>query len=228
MPAAGPGYGRQPTRPPSLPGVRAEDPQVILIGGAPGVGKSTLGRAVAAVLGASSVTLDDVLIALRAVTTPESHPELHPMRSAGGHVPYFTEGSPELLIEDAIAQEEAVWPMIEAITAVYIARQAPLVLDWWLLPPTSVASLEDGVVSVWLHLDPEVLWQRERRNSDFLAGSTDPERMLAHFMNRSLWRNELVAVEAERMGLPLLRLDGSEHVDDLVKRVVALLSNSGL
>ena len=37
---------------------------------------------------------------------------------------------------------------------------------------------------------------------------------------RSLWRNDLVATEAEQAGLPLLRLDGSETTESIVDRAL--------
>jgi hypothetical protein len=46
--------------------------------------------------------------------------------------------------------------------------------------------------------------------------------MLANFMQRSLWRNDLVDAEAEQAGLPLLRLDGSEATEKLVEHAIEL------
>ena len=43
--------------------------KVILIGGPPGAGKTTLGRAVAARLGVVSLTIDDLFLAAKAITT---------------------------------------------------------------------------------------------------------------------------------------------------------------
>lgn len=194
--------------------------RVILVGGAPGVGKSTVARAIAARWGAASLTVDDVMVAARYLTTEESHPALHPMRVVGGHVNYFSNAPLEQLVEDALAQEAAVWPIVERLVASHIANESPVVIDWWLLRPRDVALLNNsGVASVWLYLEPAVLWERERRNTSFTAGSADPQQMLANFMHRSLWRNDLIATEAERAGLSLMRLNGTESVDALVDRV---------
>lgn len=193
---------------------------VILIGGPPGAGKSTLGRAVAAKLGYASLTVDDILVAARALTTKESHPEFHQM-SGGGHVSYFTEGPKEKLVSDSLAQEEAMWPVLDRIISFHVTTASPVVIDWWLLRPRDVAGLgKDQVASVWLHIDPEKLWERERQNTDWMQGSLDQNRMLDNFMHRSLWRNELVAAEAAELGLTVLRLTGREGVEVLAERVV--------
>lgn len=92
-----------------------------------------------------------------------------------------------------------------------------VVIDWWLLRPSAVASVEgDGLASVWLHVEPEVLWERERRNTGWTAGSTDPDRMQANFMRRSLWRNDLVAAEATTLGLPIVDVTADLSVDQIV------------
>jgi hypothetical protein len=40
--------------------------------------------------------------------------------------------------------------------------------------------------------------------------------MLANFMFRSLWRNDLVASESSDAAMPVLHIDGSETVEQLV------------
>lgn len=181
---------------------------VILIGGAPGSGKSTLGRALAAALGHGSTSGDDLAIAMRSVTGPEDHPELHPARGAG-HVAYFTNSPPDKLIEDAERLEHAMWPVLERVSMVHLQKRAGVVIDWWLLPPDSVSAMaSDRIASLWLHVDPDVLWERERRNTSFFGDSPDPGRMLDNFMARSIWRNDLVEEQATRLELPLLRVSG--------------------
>ena len=199
------------------------DPTVVLIGGPPGAGKTTTGRVLAARLGWTSLTVDDLMVAVRAVTSPESHPALFPMRRAGGHIAYFTDAPPERLITDALALEELAWPMVAAVVRRHLAEAAPVVVDWWLLRPAAIDELAaDGVAAIFLHPDADLLWERERRNT-WNADSRDPERMLANFMHRSRWRNELVSAEAAELGMPVLDIRAGETVDSVVDRALAAL-----
>ena len=103
--------------------------RVLLIGGPPGAGKSTLGRAVAAELGFGSLTVDDLVVAARVLTTEETHPDLHHMRRVG-YRQYFTDGPAEKLVSDALALEAAMWPAVEQVIVSHAASKSPLVIDW--------------------------------------------------------------------------------------------------
>ena len=188
------------------------------------MGKSTLGRAIANRLGYDSLTVDDLLTAARAVTNEETHPALHAI-GRQGHLAYFTEEPKDLLVSDAQRQERAVWPMIELVIRSRVVKASPIVIDWWLLSPSTVTGLEvPGVRSIWLHLEPEALWARERRNMKWTEGSSDAEKMLENFMHRSLWRNSLVAAEAERCDLPVLYLRGDEPAEVVTDRAIEMLA----
>ena len=196
---------------------------VVLIGGAPGSGKSTLGRALAAELGHGSLSGDDLAIATRSVTTPEDHPELH-LSGSAGHVTYFTNSPPEKLIQDAQDLEHAMWPVLDRVASAHLQTRDGVVIDWWLLRPEAVSAMTcDRVTSLWLHIDPDLLWERERRNTSFLGDSPDPERMLDNFMARSIWRNDLIEEQATRLELPLLRIS-DQTVRQLTVEALDLLT----
>lgn len=195
---------------------------MVLVGGPPGAGKSTLGRALAARLGFASTSADDLAIAARSFGDPARHPALHPM-GGRGHVDYFTAGPPERLVADAEALSGVMWEPLSRVIRSHVASGDPLVLDWWLLSPALVAGLDGPVASVWLHVDPDVLDRREREQVDFRAGSSDPERMHRNFMARSLWRNEVVAAEARALGLAILHQDGTKSVESLVDEALVAL-----
>lgn len=190
-------------------------PTVLLIGGAPGAGKTTLGRALASRVDAVSLTADDLLTAAKALTTPHSHPGLHVMRGENS-IAYFTESPADRLIADTNAQHEAIWPAIENVIRKHACWGPPIVIDGWPLRPAKVVALGlSNVKSIWLVAEPAVLTARERQNDTFFGQSSDPGRMRQNFLARSLWFNSLIEQEAARFGLDILRQDGSTSVDDL-------------
>lgn len=131
--------------------------RVILIGGAPGAGKTTLGAVVARSLGFTSLTVDDLVSAAQAVTTRESHHGLHIMRRLP-YLQYFTKSTVDQLKADAHVQHEATWPMVEAVVRKRLRAEPGLVLDGWHLRPAWVAKLNpERVRSFWIVPSTSVL-----------------------------------------------------------------------
>lgn len=195
-------------------------PKVILIGGTPGAGKTTLGSALATRLGVTSLTIDDLVTAVIAVTTPETHPGLHVMRK-GPHYEYYTNSSVDELTTDATARHEATWPMVKQLIRKYVNLGRGIVIDGWHLRPSWVDQLAlENVWSGWLVIDPEVLERRERQNEGWLKGSSDPEKMFNNFMGRSLWYNNLIKEEASALDMNILPQDGNKSVEELCNMVL--------
>ena len=197
-------------------------PPTVLVGGAPGAGKTTLARAIAARIGTPTQTFDHVVTAIRAVTNPETHPAFH--RGRSGHVEYFTERSPTELIEDAVGLEQACWPAVERMCGP--SRAGGVVMDWWLLPPRQLATASlPGVVGLWIEIDPDALERRERANEWFFSESTDPDRMFVNFMARSLWANSHYPSQARSLGFPVIHQPGDRPTEDLVAEAIARLAD---
>ena len=194
--------------------------KVILIGGAPGAGKTTLGRALAEKLGRSSLSIDDLFTAAKAVTTPESHPGLHVM-SLVNYVEYFTTTPVDRLKADATVQHEATWPAVERVIRHHAAWGTPIVIDGWALRPDKVARLAlENVASYWVVTDPSFLEERERANIEFVSDSPDPERMLKNLLARSIWFNELIRKQTKEHRLNVLCQDGGTSVQELCRAVL--------
>jgi 2-phosphoglycerate kinase len=90
-----------------LGGAILAESDVILIGGAPFSGKTTLAKRLAAQRGYALIAIDDLGTAVRAVTTPQSHLALHPM-SGWDYRAYYAEYTPPMLIEHRRQEHQAL------------------------------------------------------------------------------------------------------------------------
>ena len=198
------------------------DPRVFLIGGAPGSGKTTLGCALAARIGGSSVTIDDLMTIAKTATTPESHPGLYLFRNMS-YLEYFTNSSVDQLKRDAERQYEAIWPFVKnLIVKNFNWTTTPIVIDGCHLRPHRVVEIDDGRIdSNWLFISPEALEGRERENDAWIKGSSDPAKMFKNFMARSLWYNDLIKREADELGMTVIHQNGDTPVNELCDAILA-------
>ena len=194
---------------------------VFLIGGAPGVGKTTLSGVLAAKFRIASVSIDDLMTVAQTVTTPETNPGLHIMKNVP-YLDYFTNSSLDQLKADANLQHEATWPFVKNLILKHTTwAPSPLVIDGWHLRPSRVAELDlDNILSAWIVISPEALVEREKKNLNWLQGSSSPERMLENFLARSLWYNNLIKEQASALQMKILPQTGNVSVDDLCKMIL--------
>ena len=104
---------------------------VLLLGGASAVGKSTVSRLLARDLGVVVAQIDDVHTAVRAMTTPEQLPDLHYWHTS----PEAASMSPEQMVDLHIAVSRLLMPAVRAVVAQHIEDDSPVVLEGDYLVP---------------------------------------------------------------------------------------------
>ncbi|MEV6976080.1 AAA family ATPase [Kitasatospora sp. NPDC093806] len=116
---------------------------LVLLGGASGVGKSLAAARIAAGTGAFVVEFDDVVGAVQELTTAEQHPALHlfdddadpdtPTRDAADALP------PELVLERQIATAEALEPAVLGVVRNRLTVPVPALVEGDYLTPAVCA-----------------------------------------------------------------------------------------
>jgi len=193
---------------------------VILIGGAPFAGKTTLATRLAAQRGYALVAIDDLGTAVRALTTPQSHPALHPM-AGWDYRAYYIAHSPATLIEHSRREHQALWPAIAAVIEAHLRWAGLAILEGWQWDPARVASVPHPQLrACWLLVDDAVLEARLRADTAFYQGCTDVERLVHHYVARSRWANDRGRQAAVYGAGVVLEVVPGETMDALVRRCV--------
>ena len=195
------------------------DNKVILIGGPPSVGKSTLARSIATRLGSGCISTDDIGVTLRSITTAESHPGLHP-RDDVSHSDHYLTNEVDDLVRSAMQWHEELWPAIESLVRAHTVGYSddPLIIEGWAPWPERVATLEyDGVSSFWLTMSDEDLESRTRATMRFDYSAEYENAVLRKFLARNLEYNRRMLMALESIQRSAITVTPGMAVEDLAE-----------
>jgi 2-phosphoglycerate kinase len=192
-------------------------PRVILIGGAPMSGKTTVASRLAATLGYGCLSTDDLGEAIRAVTTKDAHPHLHPMEGYD-YREYFVTHSPDALIADLRREHHALWPAVESVIRKHATWGAPIVMEGWSLWPEWVTQLQlPSVHALWFVAKEETLHERMVKAVAFYGGASDEAAMMQHYLARSCWYNARLKEAVKQFALTSIELPPRAPVHAIVE-----------
>ena len=186
--------------------------------------KTTLARRLAARLRWCLISGDDLSLAVRGVTRPETHPALHAMNGID-YREYYARYSIEELIQHMREDHEALWEGMRKVIFAHSTWADPAVVEGWQFYPGQIVGMKlANVRSIWLNPDSETLESRIRNNVDFYRGATDEETMILHYLQRSLWQNAEIAQAAHELKLPIVPVTSQVSADALEALALRLLA----
>jgi 2-phosphoglycerate kinase len=198
-------------------------PRVILIGGAPNMGKTTTAIHMAGEMGRICLSTDDIGMAVRAVASTETHPDLHPVAGQDYHT-YYKTHLPAELVDRANRSDSALWPAIRAIIHAHAEWREPAVIEGWGLRPEWVAAINlPEVASVWLVGDEETVKQRLLGDAGFIEWVAGEELVAEHTVEQNVLFNRMLAESADRLHLPLIDVSGKVSPSEVLQRCLERL-----
>ena len=174
--------------------------QVLLIGGASGVGKTNVSYRLAQHYGIGITEVDDFQVILERMTSPEQYPALHFWRTNPEAARRMDE---EQHLQFFISYARVMAVALELVIANHIESRAPIILEGdFILPELATLPAYNGIgaadqVRGLFIYEPDE--QQIARNYFAREGEEQPSRA------RSSWRNsEWLRTEAERLGVPAI------------------------
>jgi 2-phosphoglycerate kinase len=189
--------------------------KVIYIGGAPMLGKTTAARLLACRLGYSSISADDIGVAVGAVIE-RSRPPID-------YREYYVVNSVQALIQDLNEAHERQWPALRAVIHRHETWDHPLVIEGYALRPAYVHALTGDVDGVFM-LAEEGLIKERVRASDFSQGASNVELMIERYCQRSFWYNTMLREQVARLGLKALEVTDDMGPEEVVDACLSLFS----
>jgi 2-phosphoglycerate kinase len=173
--------------------------QVLLIGGASGVGKSKLSYPLAHHYGVNLIEVDDFQVFLEKLTTPEQQPQLHFWRTNWEE---FSSWSDQQHREHFLYVSRDVFqPGLEAVIANHLEANAPVVLEGdFILPElamytTFANQANDGRVKALFIFEED----EAQIATNYLAREGEEQTFRAH---TSWLKNQWLRSECERLAIP--------------------------
>ncbi len=201
-------------------------PRVILIGGAPGTGKSTVSRALGRKLDYNVISTDDLGRAARSVASPELVPDLFAFVAAD-HRQYYQDHLVPELLEHALRAHIALWPAIRQVIEVHAAWASPAVIEGWALLPEQVAILDaPNISSLWISTPADTIRSRVISDSEFYRGARDERLMINRFVGRSIAFTDWLREETARLKLAFVELGDERSSVDEIERALGLPDGS--
>jgi 2-phosphoglycerate kinase len=201
-------------------------PKVVLIGGAPCVGKSMVARRLASRHQYGCISTDDIGKAIRAHGSTAGLAELDPMTGLDWRE-YFANTPVDVLLAHDLASRKRVWPALQVIIETHASWGDPIVLEGYALWPEQVIS--SGFAStgaLWLSCDKRLLQSRVRSDEEFYRGAADEEALIENFTRRSNRYNELMLESARDCGATVISVDSSQSVEEIADACTIALASA--
>lgn len=194
---------------------------VLLIGGASGVGKTHVSYPLAHHFGVGLTEIDDFQVILERMTTPEQYPAIHAFNVDPDA---FFRMDEEGKLAQAIAYATVMAEPLEYVIANHLDEGSAVVLEGdFLLPALAVRTSFNGVPAAG-RVRALIVYEEdeEQITRNYLAREGEPPGI----RSRASWRHsEWLREEADRLGIPTLP---ARPWDTVIARAIALLATDPL
>ena len=191
---------------------------VLVIGGASGTGKTSISYRLARDHGVGITEFDDIVEALKAMTTPSQQPTLHYWDTH----PEAMAWPPQQIVDLTQAVCEELLPAAEAVVANHLDTGVPVVIEGDYLLPRLVAQAAFGDIPSAGRVQGAFLYDPDEEQIAANLREREPDGGdMSRRAHVSWLRGEAIRRECERVGVPALT---ARPWPTLLERVRAALS----
>jgi len=187
--------------------------KVILIGGSPMCGKSTIAKTLALKLGWTCISTDDIGEVLQTLV------DINPMKSVN-YMDYYANTDKGILITDIIKYHTKIQPAILRLIEIHSTWGSPTIIEGWAIYPDIMDEItSDSVKAVWLISDESLLRNRLMSNIEFCKSAINTNIIQENYLYRSLWHNNFLFEQCKQKNQKYILLNGKEEPEELATRI---------
>ena len=195
-------------------------PKVMVLGGAPFSGKSTVSRLLANRRGIDLIHTDDLGTAVKATSVDADKGVVDPM-AGDDYREYYLRRAVTTLLQEALVAHRALWPAVRAVIRARSDWGAPAIIEGWAFLPELIAEdLPADYWCGWLMVDDSLFEPRVRERACFYRGASDEERLIEQYAARSAAFNQHLQVQTAACGLSTIRPKPRKTPEQTVERVL--------
>ncbi|MDP4177132.1 MAG: isopentenyl transferase family protein [Bacillota bacterium] len=195
--------------------------KVILIGGSPTVGKSTIAMKLASEYGYNCISTDDIGEVLQTVT------DINPMKNMD-YREYYIKKSIDELINDVEEYHSKIWPAIKRLIDIHSDWSTPIIIEGWALYPRLLKSVKaDNMASIWLVGSSDLFRERLIRKEKFYSGASHANLLIDNYIKRSNWHNSKIKKELDDMEEEYIMVTKELSIEKIFEKASRILDIMG-
>jgi len=188
--------------------------KVLLIGGSPMIGKSTVAKKISAMYELQNISTDDVGEILQTVV------DINPMKNLS-YLDYYEKTELNTLIEDMGEYHKVISKAISKIIDIHSKWGGLIVIEGYAIYPNK--SIYDNVEAIWLIADEKLLTDRMQTSPSFANASANAKNK---YLERSLWHNDYILQECKKYNRKYIKVNGEESAEEIAKKIIEILEFS--
>ncbi|TDX42953.1 hypothetical protein [Orenia marismortui] len=198
----------------------ANNVKVILIGGSPMIGKTTLATELALKYRYNCISTDDIGEIVQTII------DINPMKDFD-YREYYIKNSVEKLIKETLKYHKEIWKPIKHLIEIHSEWSNPIIIEGWALYPKLLRNIDkSNIKCLWLIAGENVLEKRILDKKEFYKGASNKEKMISNYLKRSKWHNKKIYDEVVELDDDYIMIDKDLTKEELVDKAMQLLSGN--
>lgn len=182
--------------------------KVLLIGGSPMIGKSTVARKISARYELENFSTDDIGEILQTAS------DINPMKKMN-YLDYYENTDIDAQIEDLKKYHSVIETAVSKLVSIHSDWGHSMVIEGYAIYPN--IDLNDNTKAIWLIASEELLLNRLNNSKAFSSAS---DKAKQNYLMRSVWHNKFLEKQCRIHNRKFFKINGDEAIDKVADLII--------